>query len=66
MSSPDTLELEVRIMIRQPGRGCFQGLEICERLAIENKTFMELCAILGQFQALTERIHMEEQCEKSK
>jgi hypothetical protein len=58
--SKDQLELTIRIEVRQPGIGNFQGLTVTDNVILRPKAFLEMCQILAKFQELAEKIRKEQ------
>lgn len=57
---PNKLRLRVNISIERNDR-CSEHLNISEEIMIEDKSFMEICGILGEFQKLTEKFKEKSQ-----
>ena len=55
----DQLELTIRIEVRQPGIGNYQGLSLADTIVLKPRAFLEMCQILAKFQDLAEKIRKE-------
>jgi hypothetical protein len=57
--TPNKLRLRVNISIERDDRSS-ERLNITEEIMLNDKSFMEICGILGEFQKLTESFKIKD------